>query len=125
MLGAHCPFATAPLMPPSATATLPGRRSTARIAARLGRASTWRNVLRALAVGAFTLADIGDRRARAAIQYGMPEAAVNVESPIGSGDGFALPGFVDKGAEGIKTFLCRYSAARTLSDVMATTPDGE
>jgi hypothetical protein len=66
-------------------------------------------------------------RARAAIQYGMPEAAVTVESPIGSGDagGFALPGSVDKGAERIKTFLCRYSAARTLSDVMATTPDGE
>ena len=66
-------------------------------------------------------------RARVAIQYGMPEAVVNVESPIGAGDdgGFALPGSVDKGAEGIKTFLCRYSAARTLSDVMATTPDGE
>lgn len=66
-------------------------------------------------------------RAGAAIQYGMPEAVVNVESPVGPGDGggFALPGSVDEGAEGIKTFLCRYSAARTLSDVMATTPDGE
>lgn len=66
-------------------------------------------------------------RARAAIQYGMQESAVNVENPIGPGEGggFALPGSVDKGAEGIKTFLCRYSAARTLSDVMATTPDGE
>lgn len=66
-------------------------------------------------------------RARSAVQYGMPESAVNVEGPIGPGDGggFALPGSVDKGAEGIKTFLCRYSAARTLSDVMATTPDGE
>jgi hypothetical protein len=65
-------------------------------------------------------------RARAALQYGMPEAAVDVESPIGPATvGFALPGSVDKGAEGVKTFLCRYSAARTLSDVMATTPDGE
>jgi hypothetical protein len=66
-------------------------------------------------------------RARAAVQYGMPEAVVNIESPIGpvEGGGFALPGFVDKGVEGTKTFLCRYSAARTLSDVMATTPDGE
>ncbi len=66
-------------------------------------------------------------RARAAIQYGMPETAMNVASPIGPGEGggFALPGSVDKGAEGTKTFLCRYSAARVLFDVMATTPDGE
>lgn len=66
-------------------------------------------------------------RVRAAVQYGMPETAVNVASPIGPGEGggFALPGSVDKGAEGTKTFLCRYSAARDLFDVMATTPDGE
>lgn len=66
-------------------------------------------------------------RAKAAVQYGVPEAVVNVESPIGPGEGggFGLPGSVDKGADGVKTFLCRYSASRMLSDVMATTPDGE
>jgi len=66
-------------------------------------------------------------RAKAAVQYGTPEPAMKVDGPIGPGDGggFALPGSVDKGAEGVETFLCRYTAERTLFDVMATTSDGE
>lgn len=67
-------------------------------------------------------------RTRAAGQYGMPETAMKVDSPVGPGGAgvaFAVPGYVDKGAEGTKTFLCRYAADRKLIDVMATTPDGE
>jgi hypothetical protein len=94
--------------------------------------SCWLGAAVALLLGGCDTAPTDDAmgaecRAKAAVQYGMPEAAMNVESPIGrdGGGGFALPGSVDKGAEGTKTFLCRYSAARTLIDVMATTPDGE
>jgi hypothetical protein len=64
-------------------------------------------------------------RARVAQQYAVRAPQIRLARIRSAADGPFIDGTVDKRAEGVKRFRCRFDAARQLKDVMAMTPDGE
>jgi hypothetical protein len=91
--------------------------------------ATW--FLAIVAAGLPTLATADDAmsaacRAKVAEQYGTGADAVLIGAPVTATDGSqSIEGSVDKGAEGVKEFLCEFDASGKLLGVRALTSDGE
>ncbi len=65
-------------------------------------------------------------RGEVAGMYGTRPRYVKTRQIVkAKGGGLSIEGTVDKGAEGIKRFKCRFDGARNFIDVMAMTSDGE
>lgn len=65
-------------------------------------------------------------RGEVSAMYGTKPAYVTTGKLLRAKNGTtSVSGTVDKGAEGIKAFKCRFDAKGRFVDVMALTPDGE
>jgi len=64
-------------------------------------------------------------RSEAAGMYGVQPRQIATGTVRRVAKGFEIDGTADKGAEGIKKLRCIFTAARTLDNVMAMTPDGK
>jgi hypothetical protein len=64
-------------------------------------------------------------RANVAKMYAVRSSQIRTGRIAGAAEGPRIDGTVDKRAEGVKRFRCRFGPERQFLDVMAMTPDGE
>ncbi len=65
-------------------------------------------------------------RGEVSAMYATPEVHIKTDEILTEEDGsLSIGGAVDKGAEGIKKFKCRFDGKGNVIDVMAMTSDGE
>jgi hypothetical protein len=57
--------------------------------------------------------------------YAVGDSQITVGDIVNAENAFTIDGSVDKGAEGVKAFACRFDGQRQFIDVMAMTSDGE